>query len=129
MVETSRLESGHTLTGIGGSNPSLSAILLQVKQLSATVSINGGHSPPKDTYHAETRAQDTARQAGKHPWRVKLGNSWNCFPATQCHKPRNTAIKHSAEDSACHCGLASSIKRARLPGPALCRNPLRRSRY
>ena len=26
MVETSRLESGHTLTGIGGSNPSLSAI-------------------------------------------------------------------------------------------------------
>ncbi len=26
MVETIRLESGHTLTGIGGSNPSLSAI-------------------------------------------------------------------------------------------------------
>ena len=25
MVETIRLESGHTLTGIGGSNPSLSA--------------------------------------------------------------------------------------------------------
>ena len=28
MVETIRLESGHTLTGIGGSNPSLSASLL-----------------------------------------------------------------------------------------------------
>ena len=28
MVETIRLESGHTLTGIGGSNPSLSAIFL-----------------------------------------------------------------------------------------------------
>ena len=27
MVETIRLESGHTLTGIGGSNPSLSATL------------------------------------------------------------------------------------------------------
>ena len=26
MVETIRLESGHTLTGIGGSNPSLSAM-------------------------------------------------------------------------------------------------------
>ena len=26
LVETIRLESGHTLTGIGGSNPSLSAI-------------------------------------------------------------------------------------------------------
>ena len=26
MVETSRLESGHTRKGIGGSNPSLSAI-------------------------------------------------------------------------------------------------------
>ncbi len=63
MVETSRLESGHTLTGIGGSNPSLSAILLQVKQLSATVSINGGHFPPKDTYHAETRAQNATQQA------------------------------------------------------------------
>jgi hypothetical protein len=25
VVETIRLESGHTLTGIGGSNPSLSA--------------------------------------------------------------------------------------------------------
>jgi hypothetical protein len=32
VVETIRLESGHTLTGIGGSNPSLSAIL----RLSAT---------------------------------------------------------------------------------------------
>ena len=29
MVETIRLESGHTLTGIGGSNPSLSAIALR----------------------------------------------------------------------------------------------------
>ena len=28
MVETIRLESGHTLTGIVGSNPTLSAILL-----------------------------------------------------------------------------------------------------
>jgi hypothetical protein len=28
VVETIRLESGHTLTGIGGSNPSLSAITL-----------------------------------------------------------------------------------------------------
>jgi hypothetical protein len=28
VVETIRLESGHTLTGIGGSNPSLSAIFL-----------------------------------------------------------------------------------------------------
>ena len=30
MVETIRLESGHTLTGIVGSNPTLSAILLQL---------------------------------------------------------------------------------------------------
>jgi hypothetical protein len=29
VVETIRLESGHTLTGIGGSNPSLSAIYLR----------------------------------------------------------------------------------------------------
>ena len=30
MVETIRLESGHTLTGIVGSNPTLSAIILLV---------------------------------------------------------------------------------------------------
>ncbi len=30
MVETIRLESGHTLTGIVGSNPTLSAILLKL---------------------------------------------------------------------------------------------------
>jgi hypothetical protein len=30
VVETIRLESGHTLTGIVGSNPSLSAILLAI---------------------------------------------------------------------------------------------------
>ena len=33
MVETIRLESGHTLTGIGGSNPSLSARIIQRPQL------------------------------------------------------------------------------------------------
>ena len=33
MVETIRLESGHTLTGIGGSNPSLSAIDSEVPPL------------------------------------------------------------------------------------------------
>ena len=48
MVETSRLESGHTLTGIGGSNPPLSARtsgkLLRVDRSLATsmrVFING----------------------------------------------------------------------------------------
>jgi hypothetical protein len=29
VVETIRLESGHTLTGIGGSNPSLSARIFE----------------------------------------------------------------------------------------------------
>ena len=33
MVETIRLESGHTLTGIGGSNPSLSASIPQILNL------------------------------------------------------------------------------------------------
>jgi hypothetical protein len=31
VVETIRLESGHTLTGIGGSNPSLSARFPKVR--------------------------------------------------------------------------------------------------
>jgi hypothetical protein len=31
VVETIRLESGHTLTGIGGSNPSLSAIFSETR--------------------------------------------------------------------------------------------------
>ena len=35
MVETIRLESGHTLTGIGGSNPSLSAITFAIWYLQA----------------------------------------------------------------------------------------------
>jgi hypothetical protein len=34
VVETSRLESGHTLTGIGGSNPSLSAMFLHIPSAS-----------------------------------------------------------------------------------------------
>jgi hypothetical protein len=33
VVETIRLESGHTLTGIGGSNPSLSAITFVINNL------------------------------------------------------------------------------------------------
>ncbi len=33
MVETIRLESGHTLTGIVGSNPTLSAITFVIWQL------------------------------------------------------------------------------------------------
>jgi hypothetical protein len=33
VVETIRLESGHTLTGIGGSNPSLSARILNPSSL------------------------------------------------------------------------------------------------
>jgi hypothetical protein len=33
VVETIRLESGHTLTGIGGSNPSLSAIVFVINKL------------------------------------------------------------------------------------------------
>ena len=33
MVETIRLESGHTLTGIGGSNPSLSAMFFVIWHL------------------------------------------------------------------------------------------------
>ena len=41
MVETIRLESGHTLTGIGGSKPSLSAIIVatceQVSELESDV--------------------------------------------------------------------------------------------
>jgi len=39
MRETSRLESGHTLTGIGGSNPSLSASKSQLQKNSATLSV------------------------------------------------------------------------------------------
>jgi hypothetical protein len=35
VVETIRLESGHTLTGIGGSNPSLSAITFVIWYLQA----------------------------------------------------------------------------------------------
>ncbi len=31
MVETIRLESGHTVTGIGGSNPSLSARFIETR--------------------------------------------------------------------------------------------------
>ena len=39
MVETIRLESGHTLTGIGGSNPSLSARIIQRPQLTTLARI------------------------------------------------------------------------------------------
>ena len=41
MVETSRLESGHTRKGIGGSNPSLSAILFPSLILLAAVLLHG----------------------------------------------------------------------------------------
>ncbi len=43
MVETSRLESGHTLTGIGGSNPSLSARFLQLSKYSPANGTTKGH--------------------------------------------------------------------------------------
>jgi hypothetical protein len=47
VVETIRLESGHTLTGIGGSNPSLSAILdkLTTASIPTTVSRSFDSAP------------------------------------------------------------------------------------
>ena len=41
MVETIRLESGHTLTGIVGSNPTLSAILIAADFRAAAGQIQG----------------------------------------------------------------------------------------
>ena len=50
MVETIRLESGHTLTGIGGSNPSLSAITFVIWHLQSgdTTSVRHGYFPPDE---------------------------------------------------------------------------------
>ena len=41
MVETIRLESGHTLTGIVGSNPTLSAILLFAGDFADSIRVLG----------------------------------------------------------------------------------------
>jgi CBS domain-containing protein len=45
VVETSRLESGHTLTGIGGSNPSLSAIPFLSRHPNATAADGRARRP------------------------------------------------------------------------------------
>jgi hypothetical protein len=44
VVETIRLESGHTLTGIGGSNPSLSAMIFARSLAELGISAADSHS-------------------------------------------------------------------------------------
>ena len=70
MVETSRLESGHTLTGIGGSNPSLSAMQSELQRNSATLLLKHAKKAGFSRYFLHRPDQ---RKLGPEPLRSCCG--------------------------------------------------------